>query len=223
MNNMEFLYDVKDVTDYIASSTYLMWAAGGAFGSLVDNMAEGKDTKTALSNFVDATVDSWDAAFYNPENPENPVYYDLTLTETKRLDDLAPVLKEFTDRLVNTYQNGTDEQRAAIDECTANAVKVDNTEPFYDMAKYMKSLFTVLCIFGVSSHFMMYQETKKRLKRQRKELFKFVIGTSCHGDRILAYPGRAKKSANYKYANDLSPWQLRDWQLVAALKPFLPL
>ena len=144
MNNMEFLYDVKDVTDYIASSTYIMWAAGGAFGSLVDNLAEGKDTKTALSNFVDATVDSWDAAFYNPENPEDPAYYDLTLTETKRLDDLAPVLKEFTDRLVNTYQNGTDEQRAAIDECTRNAVKVNNTEPFYDMAKYMKSLFTVL-------------------------------------------------------------------------------
>jgi hypothetical protein len=144
MNNMEFMYDVKDVTDYIASSTYIMWAAGGAFGSLVDNLAEGKDTKTALSNFVDATVDSWDAAFYNPENPEDPAYYDLTLTETKRLDDLAPVLKEFTDRLVNTYQNGTDEQRAAIDECTRNAVKVNNTEPFYDMAKYMKSLFTVL-------------------------------------------------------------------------------
>ena len=144
MNNMEFMYDVKDVTDYIASSTYVMWAAGGAFGSLVDNLAEGKDTKTALSNFVDATVDSWDAAFYNPENPEDPAYYDLTLTETKRLDDLAPVLKEFTDRLVNTYQNGTAEQRAAIDECTRNAVKVNNTEPFYDMAKYMKSLFTVL-------------------------------------------------------------------------------
>ena len=144
MNNMEFLYDVKDVTDYIASSTYIMWAAGGAFGSLVDNLAEGKDVKTALSNFVDATVDSWDAAFYDPQNPEDPNYYDLTLTETKRLDDLAPVLKEFTDRLVNTYQNGTAEQRAAIDECTKNAVKVDNTKPFYDMAKYMKSLFTVL-------------------------------------------------------------------------------
>ena len=144
MNNMEFMYDVKDVTDYIASSTYVMWAAGGAFGSLVDNLAEGKDTKTALSNFVDATVDSWDAAFYKPENPEDPRYYDLTLTETKRLDDLAPVLKEFTDRLVNTYQNGTDEQRAAINECTAHAVKVDNTEPFYDFAKYMKSLFEAL-------------------------------------------------------------------------------
>lgn len=144
MNNMEFLYDVKDVTDYIASSTYIMWAAGGAFGSLVDNLAEGKDTKTALSNFVDATVDSWDAAFYNPQNPENPAYYDLTLTETKHLDDLAPVLKEFTDRLVNTYQNGTAEQRAAIDECTSYAVKVNNGEPFYDLAKYIKTFFMVL-------------------------------------------------------------------------------
>jgi len=144
MNNMEFLYDVKDVTDYIASSTYIMWADGGAFGSLVDNMAEGKDTKTALSNFVEATVDSWDAAFYDPQDSEDPAYYDLTLTETKRLDDLAPVLREFTDRLVNTYQNGTAEQHAAIDECTSNAVKVNNTEPFYDLAKYMASLFMAL-------------------------------------------------------------------------------
>ena len=144
MNNLEFMYDVKDVTDYIASSTYVMWGDGGAFGSLVDNLAEGKDTKTALSNFVDASVDSWDAAFYNPEEPEAPAYYDLTLTETKRLDDLAPLLKEFTDRLVYTYQNGTAEQRQAIDLCTNNAVKVNNTEPFYDMAKYMKSIFAAL-------------------------------------------------------------------------------
>ena len=144
MNNLEFMYDVKDVTDYIASSTYVMWGDGGAFGSLVDNLAEGKDTKTALSNFVDASVDSWDAAFYDPENPEKPAYYDLTLTETKRLDDLAPLLKEFTDRLVNTYQNSTAEQRQAIDLCTNNAVKVYNGEPLYDMAKYMKSIFAAL-------------------------------------------------------------------------------
>ena len=144
MNNLEFMYDVKDVTDYIASSTYVMWGDGGAFGSLVDNLAEGKDTKTALSNFVDANVNSWDDYFYDPENPEKPEYYDLTLTETKRLDDLAPLLKEFTDRLVYTYQNGTAEQRQAIDLCTNNAVKVYNGEPLYDMAKYMKSIFAAL-------------------------------------------------------------------------------
>ena len=143
MNNMEFLYDAKDVTDYIVCSTYLMNAGGGALQSLVDNFGAGLDTRTALSNFVDATVDSWDAAFYKP-NDDKPEYYDLTLTETRCLDDLAPVLKEFTDRLVNTYQNGTDEQRAAIDECTSNAVKIYNVEPLYDLAKYMESLFMML-------------------------------------------------------------------------------
>ena len=143
MNNMEFLYDAKDVTDYIVCSTYLMNAGGGALQSLVDNFGAGLDTRTAFSNFVDATVDSWDAAFYKP-NDDKPEYYDLTLTETRCLDDLAPVLKEFTDRLVNTYQNGTDEQRAAIDECTSNAVKIYNVEPLYDLAKYMESLFMML-------------------------------------------------------------------------------
>ena len=143
MNNMEFLYDAKDVTDYCVCSTYLMNAGGGALQSLVDNFGAGQDTRTALANFVDATVDSWDAAFYKPDNDE-PEYYDLTMTETKCLDDLAPVLKEFTDRLVNTYQNGTAEQRAAIDSCTANTVKIYNKEPLYDMAKYMESLFMTL-------------------------------------------------------------------------------
>ena len=143
MNNMEFLYDAKDVTDYYVCSTYLMNAGGGALQSLVDNFGAGLDTKTALANFVDANVDSWDAEFYNP-NDSAPDYYDLTMTDTKRLDDLAPVLKEFTDRLVNTYQNGTAEQRAAIDSCTANTVKIYNKEPLYDMAKYMESLFMTL-------------------------------------------------------------------------------
>ena len=144
MNNLEFLYEVKDVTDYIACSTYVMWAEGGAFQAIVDNMAEERDTRTALSNFVDANVDSWDAVFYDPQKPEDPAYYDLTLTETSRLNDLAPVLRAFTDRLVDTYQNGTPEQRAIIDKCTANTVKIYNATPFYDMAKYMESLFVEL-------------------------------------------------------------------------------
>ena len=144
MNNLEFLYEVKDVTDYIVSSTYVMWASGGAFEALVDNLAKEKDTRTALSNFLDANIKSWDDLFYDPQNPDNPGYYDLTLTETCRLNELAPVLREFTDRLVNTYQNGTPEQRAIIDECTANTVKIFNGDPFYDMAKYMESLFQKL-------------------------------------------------------------------------------
>ena len=144
MNNMEFLYEVKDLTDYVACSTYTMWGTIGAMQSLPDNLAAGQDTKTALANFVDANVDSWDKFLYDPAKPEEPNYYDMTLTETRRLDDLAPVLKEFTDRLVDTYQNGTAEQRAAIDECTANAVKVINQYPLYDMAKFMESLFMEL-------------------------------------------------------------------------------
>ena len=141
MNNLEFLYDVKDVTDYIAGSTYVMWGGGSALYAIADNFAAGQDTETALSNFIDANMDSWDAEFYQSTNPDDPLYYDFTLTKTSRLNDLAPVLREFTDRLVNTYQNGTDDQRARIDLCTANAMKADNDYPFYDMGRYIESLF----------------------------------------------------------------------------------
>ena len=146
MNNMEFLYDIKDVTDYVACSTYVMWGGGGTFYTIVDDMAKGKGTKSTLSHFIDSNVDHWDQIFNNPENPMPgaPLYYDLTMTETSRLNDLAPLLKEFTDRLVNTYQNGTAEQRSIIDFCTANAVKVQNNYPFYDFAKYMEILFLYL-------------------------------------------------------------------------------
>ena len=92
-------------------------------------------------NVFQAKTDNWDAEFYQSTNPDDPLYYDFTLTKTSRLNDLAPVLKEFTDRLVNTYQNGTDDQRARIDLCTANAMKVDNNYPFYDMGRYIESIF----------------------------------------------------------------------------------
>ena len=146
MNNMEFLFDIKDVTDYVTCSTYVMWGGGGTLYTIVDDMAAGKDTKTTLAHFVDSNVDHWDQLFNNPEDPfpGGPLYYDLTMTETSRLNDLAPVLREFTDRLVDTYQNGTAEQRAVINECTENAVKVQNNYPFYDFAKYMESLFKYL-------------------------------------------------------------------------------
>ena len=144
MNNIEFLYEVKDLTDYTVGSTYTLWALGGALESLADNMASGLDTKEALANFVDANVDSWDREEVFYATPGKPHYFDLTLTETCRLNDLTPVLKEFTDRLVDTYQNGTPEQRARIDECTANAVKVHASYPFYDFAKYMEVCFMKL-------------------------------------------------------------------------------
>ena len=65
----------------------------------------------------------------------------MTLTKTSKLDALAPLLKEFTDRLVDTYQNGTQAQRNNINIATRLAVKMQNIYPFYDMAKYMKTIF----------------------------------------------------------------------------------
>ena len=98
-------------------------------------------------------MDNWDAEFYQSTDPEAPLYYDFTLTKTSRLNDLAPVLKEFTDRLVNTYQNGTDDQRARIDLCTANAMKVDNGYPFttWDDISRVSSMNCLTCTTRHSS------------------------------------------------------------------------
>ena len=141
MNNLEFLYEVKDVTDYIVCSTYILTGIVSALQTLVDDFGSGMDTESALGNFMEATMKSFDDFFYRPDDPETPYYYDMTLTKTIKLDALAPLLREFTDRLVETYQNGTQVQRGNIDVSTRLAVKVQNTYPFYDMAKYMKTLF----------------------------------------------------------------------------------
>ena len=144
MNDIQFLYEVKDVTNYVIASTYVLRAKGGALETIVNNLADGMDTRTALSKFVDASMDSWEALFGDPTNPDKVNYYDFTMTDVRQLNNLAPVLKEITDRLVNTYQNGTPEQRALIDQCTTDAVKVNNNTPYYDFYKYIQNFFTAL-------------------------------------------------------------------------------
>ena len=95
MNNMEFLYEVKDVTDYIACSTYILLGLGGALQTIIDNFAAGQDIETALGNFMDATMKSFDGFFYRPETIDQYKYngegaknisfiedYELTGTDT---------------------------------------------------------------------------------------------------------------------------------------------
>ena len=68
----------------------------------------------------------------------------MTVTRTSAIAHLGEMLREFTDRLCETYQNGTDAQRQAIDSCTARAIKVQLNQPNYDAIKYVKSIVNAL-------------------------------------------------------------------------------
>ena len=137
MNNMEYQFELKDVCDYVVASTYIM-QSNVAFGALIDEFAKSQTTEEALAAFCKATVEGWE-----PEGDE--LYYsDMTVTRTSSLNQLGVMMREFTDRLCETYVNGTDEQRQKIDYCTAHTVKVDKTRPSYDAAKYIASLMRAL-------------------------------------------------------------------------------
>ena len=143
MNNLEYLFEMKDLCDYIIAATYTMPAAGGALNVMVQQFAQpAVDVEQALTAYCKADVESWDEAW--GVTPDTPVYTDLTVSRTSAFGALATQLRQFTDRLCDTYQNGTDAQRQIIDDCTAEAVKVQMTNPYYDAAKYITNIMEKL-------------------------------------------------------------------------------
>ena len=143
MNNFEYLFEMRYLCDYIIAATYTMPAAGGALNVMVEQFAQPSvDVEKALSAYCKADVDSWDEAW--GVTPDTPIYTDLTVSRTAGFDDLGTVMREFTDRLCATYQNGTEEQRQKIDQCTGEAVKIHMDNPYYDGAKYMTDIMLKL-------------------------------------------------------------------------------
>ena len=143
MNNMEYQFELKDLCNYVIASTYLMPGGGGAMNLLVEQLAQSnEDIEHALDAYIQADVKSWEAKI---EHPESTVFYtDLTLTRTANINKLGVLMRQFVDRLCDTYTNGTEAQKLAIDSCTARAVKVQENYPYYDVAKYMSSIMSAL-------------------------------------------------------------------------------
>ena len=141
MNTIEYQFELKDLTDYIVASTYVVPGPGGLYNALVDCLSgAANDLEYALEKYIEYTAKNWDR--YYPK--DFPLYSDITVTTTAKLDHLGVMMRQFTDRLCDTYQNGTDEQRQRIDEVTRHAVKVSDDIPSYDIAKYIASMMLAL-------------------------------------------------------------------------------
>ena len=139
MNTLEYQFEMKDLCDYIVASTYSTQGVG-FYDDLVDCLAKyPQDMAAALTRTIELAMQQQE------ENKvSDPLYLDYTVTRTDRLDRLGSVMREFTDRLCNTYENGTPAQQQAIDQVTAQAVKVSAMNPFYDVAKYMSAIMRAL-------------------------------------------------------------------------------
>ena len=143
MNNLEYQFELQDLCDYVIASTYSMPATGGALNVLAEQLSQPSvDIEQALATYCKADVESWDEGWHIDET--TPEYTDLTLTRTANIAHLGEVLREFTDRLCDTYSNGTEAQRQAIDYCTASAIKVQLNRPNYDAVKYVRSIINAL-------------------------------------------------------------------------------
>ena len=143
MNNLEYQFELQDLCSYIIAPTYSKPSADGAYRELPKLLAQPSiGIEQALDSYCKACVESWDIAFQIDET--TPAYTDMTVTRTANIAHLGEVLREFTDRLCDTYINGTEEQRQAIDYCTASAIKVQMNNPYYDAVKYVKALINAL-------------------------------------------------------------------------------
>lgn len=141
MNNLEYQFELKDLCDYMMASTYVMPDDVGTLGLMVEVLnAFYNDIEEGLSTYCSINVETSEYGF----DPETPIYTDLTVTRTANLDKLGEMMREFTNRLCDTYTNGTEQQKQLIDNCTKQAVKIDATQPSYDATKYMASIMNAL-------------------------------------------------------------------------------
>ena len=145
MNNLEYQFELYDLCDYIIAPTYSKPSIDGAYRMIPQVLGQPMvDVEKALDAYCKACVNSWDVAMQTETDDTTPNYTDMTVTRTANIPQLGKMLREFTDRLCNTYTNGTDAQRAAIDYCTASATKVQLNQANYDAVKYVRAVVTAL-------------------------------------------------------------------------------
>ncbi len=133
MNSFEYLFELKDYTDYIVASSFLVPGWGGNYTVLTNKLAGCKeDTESALKEYNKACVEQWDKNF-GDETVES--FTDMTVIRTRGLDAFGQKVRSFTDKLLQAYES-SDEKRSAVNAATANALKVYRNMPFYDLFIY---------------------------------------------------------------------------------------
>ena len=135
MNTLEYVFELKDVTDFIVASTYVTYA-GPPYATLIECISGASDNlQYAFEKYLE-----YDVKKFEPKDEKDVFYYDVTMTETAKLDRLGKAMREFTDRLCNTYKNGTAEQKKKIDDVTKNAVRITSGNSVYDVGRYIEGM-----------------------------------------------------------------------------------
>jgi hypothetical protein len=211
MNSVEYHFELAPVTDYLVLSTFLVPSAGGNYTELVEALsANPDDLEQALKRFAKFSVSAWN------NDPDNN-YCDMSIYRTAGIDAFGAALKTFTDCLIDAYQNGGDEVRAKIDMVTANAYRVDNEQPEFDLMNYLFSLYFALPdVFGnasitlakVYSDYIVQQQNSKWLEENGHTVSLSVL-LGCQGHYIFIKDGN-KENNLYLYDADGKKYLLLD-------------
>jgi len=134
MNSIEYLFELKDAVDYVVASSFAVPGIGGSYDALINLLAKcNGNIESALTDYNKHCVNRWDEIIGQAQKES---YFDMSVTRTSGLDAYGKKIRAFTDLLVEAYQSGDEELCKKIDNMTANALKIQNSYPFYDLLIY---------------------------------------------------------------------------------------
>jgi hypothetical protein len=127
-------------------------------------------------------------------------------------------LKKFVDCLLDTYQNGSDEERAKIDDITAHAYRIDYDQPSYDLMHYVYMLKAALPdVFGsvfesltdvAYNRYIVFQQSSAWLNENGHTVSLSVL-LGCQGHYMTKEDGK-----DYRYDADGMYYLLQDGKLL---------
>ena len=214
MNTAEYQFELAPTTDYLVLSTFVVPGEGGDYTELVNALSANPDNlEQALTRFTKATVDSWDESAEENADEEDvqPVYHDMSVYRTADIDALGTEIKTFTDRLIEAYQSGGDDVRAKIDEVTANAYRINEAQPEYDLIDYAVNLSIALPgVFGsvwdsplgrAFDRCIVYQQSSRWLQENEHTVDLSVL-LGCQGHYTMLYDFGGTSSIPFRYNPD---------------------
>lgn len=133
MNSFEYLFELKNNTDYIIASSFLVPGWGGNYTVLTNKLADcNGDIESGLKGYTKACVEMWDK-YFGDETVES--FTDMSVVRTRGIDVFGQKVRSFTDKLLEVYGSSA-ERRTAVNSATANAMKVFRDMPYYDLFIY---------------------------------------------------------------------------------------
>lgn len=129
-SSIEYLYELRELTDYILSSNYYEAGSCGNYKMLMELLEANSEMADALISYVSQVGVANDGLFF-----------DIILTRTESLSGFIEILKEFTDKLIIAYQSGDPQVKGMIDKITSEMIfRVFESDFGYDVSDFVADM-----------------------------------------------------------------------------------